>query len=212
MRRDIFLGQDLRMFDSYKRANEAIFEKYKDDKVRRESLDNGYRNMLKNATLSFYQAGIKGYALRIYNELRQRYPIDDFKVSLDQYVKNRMREELESIDILNARELIVAALVEGYYNYAIRDDDTAAAREQFAQQVYDYYMAKFQPENRIDLPPMRVLRYFAIGRFLENDLYPPYVRQGLVARIGIERPDLLEQLQQAEGELRRKMEELQKAP
>jgi len=213
VRKDIFLGPDYRMFDSYNKATLAILEKHKDDKGRYESLRNGYRNMLKNAVLTFYQSGIRGYALRIYNQLRQSFPeIDDFKVSLDQYAKNRLAEELESIDILNARELIVATLAEAYYHYALRSDDLAAAREQIAQKIYDYYMAKFRPENRIDLPDMRELRYFALGSFLNNEAYPPYVRQGLLARIRIERPELYKEMEQTAEKLRRKMEESQGTP
>ena len=213
VRKDIFLGPDYRMFDSYNKATLAILEKHKDDKGRYESLRNGYRNMLKNAVLTFYQSGIRGYALRIYNQLRQSFPeIDDFKVSLDQYAKNRLAEELESIDILNARELIVATLAEAYYHYALRSDDLAAAREQIAQKIYDYYMAKFRPENRIDLPDMRELRYFALGSFLNNEAYPPYVRQGLLARIRIERPELYKEMEQTAEKLRRQMEESQGTP
>ncbi|MBN2129514.1 MAG: hypothetical protein JW741_08455 [Sedimentisphaerales bacterium] len=213
VRKDIFLGPDYRMFDSYNKATLAILEKHKDDKGRYESLRNGYRNMLKNAVLTFYQSGIRGYALRIYNQLRQMYPeMGDFKVSLDQYAKNRLAEELESIDILNARELIVATLAEAYYHYALRSDDLAAAREQIAQKIYDYYMAKFRPENRIDLPDMRELRYFALGLFLNNEAYPPYVRQGLLARIRIERPELYKQLEQIGEKLRQQMEASQGTP
>jgi len=213
VRKDIFLGPDYRMFDSYNKATLAILEKHKDDKGRYVSLRNGYRNMLKNAVLTFYQSGIRGYALRIYNQLRQSFPeIDDFKVSLDQYAKNRLAEELESIDILNARELIVATLAEAYYHYALRSDDLAAAREQIAQKIYDYYMAKFRPENRIDLPDMRELRYFALGSFLNNEAYPPYVRQGLLARIRIERPELYKEMEQTAEKLRRQMEESQGTP
>jgi len=212
VRKDIFLGLDYRMFDSYNKATLAILEKHKDDKGRYRSLRNGHRNMLKNAVLTFYQSGIRGYALQIYNQLRQSYPeIVDFKVSLDQFAKNRLAEELESIDILNARELIVATLAESYYHYALRSDDLAAAREQVAQKIYDYYMAKFRPENRIDLPDMRELRYFALGLFLNNEVYPPYVRQRLLARIRVERPDIYKQLEQTGEKLRQQMEESQGA-
>ena len=210
VRRDIFLGPDFGMFDSYNKATLATIEKHKDDKGRYQSLRNGHRNMLKNAVLTFYQSGIRGYALRIYRQLQELYSdIPDFKVSLDQYAKDRFREELESIDILNARELIVATLAEGYYHYALRQDDLAAAREQIAQQVYDYYMAKFRPENRIDLPDMRELRYFALSSFLYNEAYPRYVRQSLLARIRVERPELYEQLEQTGERLRQQMEALQ---
>jgi hypothetical protein len=211
MRRDIFLAPDLRYFDSYNKATLAFIEKHeaKDERGTAESLQNGHRNMLKNAAFQFYQSGIKGYALRIYNELRRRYPIDDFKVPLEQYVQNRFREELESIAIHDAREMITAILTQSYYHYAIYNDDMATRQEEIAQQVYDYYMNKYRPENRIDLPPMRVLRYVAITEFLNNGSYPLYVRQGLVERIRVERPDLYEQFERTAEDINRRMEEVQ---
>ena len=129
IRRDIFLGPDLRIFDSYNKALLEILDKYKDDRMRLESLSNGHRNMLKNALLSFYQAGLKSYALKIYNELRQRYPRPEFSVSLEEYATKRFREELESIGIHDAREQIAALLAEAYGLYALSDDDGAAGRE-----------------------------------------------------------------------------------
>ena len=35
-----------------------------------------------------------------------------------------------------------------------RDDNAAAANERLAQQVWDYYNAKYGDSERIDLPPM----------------------------------------------------------
>jgi len=212
MRRDIFLGPDLRIFGSYNKALLAILEKYQDDRGRVESLANGHRNMLKNAVLSFYMAGLKREALKIYNELRGRYPIIDFKVSFEQYVTNRFREEIESIGIDDAREQIIFLLMEGYRLYAIRDDDAAAGREAMAQQVYDYYNKQHEPEFRIDLPDMRELRYFAFGQFFYSGAYPPYVLDGLRRRIEVEKPELFEELQQTDAEFRRRAEELQEQP
>ncbi len=209
MRRDIFLGPDLRIFDSYNKASVAVLEKYADDRGSLQALQNGHRNMLKNAVLSFYQAGLRRKALEIYNELRKRYPLDDFKVPLEQYVRSRFTEELESIGIHDATEQIVTILIDGYGRYAIRDDDAAAGREQLAQEVYDYYYAKYGPDERIDLPSMPVLRYFGLRQFLGNEAYPRYVREGLLARIKVERPELFKQLEQTEGELRQQMEQLQ---
>jgi hypothetical protein len=212
MRRDIFLGPDLRIFDSYNKFSVSILEKYADDRGRVESLQNGHRNMLKNAVFLFYQSGFKRKALDIYNQLRQRYPIEDFSVSLERYVTNRFLEELEGIGIDDAREQIVALLSEAYYRYAIRDDDAAAGNEQLAQQIYDYYNKEHKPEFRIDLPPMRELRYFAIGQFLNSGAYPAYVRRGLLDRIEVEKPDLYKQLEQTGAELQRQVQELQSTP
>ncbi len=208
-RKDIFLGPDLRMFHSYNKALMGIFAEYEDDPGTLVSLQNGHRNMLKNAVLSFYQAGLKGEAMKIYRELGRQYPIPEFQVSLEQYVINRFRSELDSLGINDAREQVVTLLADGYYLYAIRDDEAAAGREQLAQQVYDYYRAAHEDEFRIDLPEMRVLKYVAITEFLRSGAYPVYVRQGLMDRVAVEKPELLKQLNQTDAELRQKMQELQ---
>ena len=127
MRRDIFLSPDFRMFNPYNQAFLNILAEYT-DKGTRESLQNGHRNMLRNAVLSFYQAGLKGEALRIYRELRKMYPRPEFQVPIEEYIIARFKEELESMGIQDAREQIISLLVDGYYLYAIRNDDAAAGR------------------------------------------------------------------------------------
>jgi len=209
MRRDIYLGPDLRIFDSYNKAALAVLDKYKDDRGRLQSLGNGHRNMLKNAAFSFYQAGLKREAQKILVELRQRYPLEEFKVPLEQFARNRFLEELDAIGIYDASEQIVMLLTNAYRLYAIRDDDASAGNEQLAQEVYDYYNNLHQPSQRIDLPTMPELRFFAIGQFLSTEAYPLYVRQGLLARIEIEKPELLKQLEKAGEQFRLRMEQRQ---
>jgi hypothetical protein len=215
MRKDIFLTPDLRIFDSYNKAALAVIRKHVEAGEKEygplDSLRTGHRNMLKNAVMSFYQAGIKGYALNIYNELRKLYGnIEEFHGSLDEYVQLRFKDELDGLAIQDATEMIITMLMEGYFDLAIGEDDEAAARERLAQQVYDYYIVKYDdPKFRIDLPPMPVLKYIALGQFLNNDMYPAYVREGLLARIKIERPELYKQMEQTEEELRQKMEQSQ---
>ncbi len=207
-RRDIFLGPDLRMFDPYNEALLGIVAGYSDEGIR-ESLENGHRNMLKNAVLSFYQAGLKGEALRIYRQLRQRYPRPEFQKPLQQYVTDRFKEELESIGIQDAREQIVTLLADGYYLYAIHDDQAAAGREQLALQVYSYYNQAHEDEFRVELPNMNELKFIAIDMFLGSSAYPAYVRRGLLERIEIERPELLKELTQAGEELSQRAQEAQ---
>lgn len=209
-RRDIFLGPDLRMFYSYNKAFLDILSEYTSDGVR-ESLENGHRNMVRNAVLSFYQSGLKAEARRIYQDLRERYPRPEFQVPLEQYVIARFQEELESIGLHDAREQIVSLLAEAYYLYALGDDQGALGREEMAQQVYDFYNLVHEPEFRIDLPAMGELKYFAVGVFLNSGAYPTYVRQRLLDRIENERPEFLEELTQTDEEMRRRVQELQKA-
>jgi hypothetical protein len=210
MYKEVFLRPDLRIFESYNNSVLAILDKYKDtgDEGRYKSLQNGHRNMLKNAVLNFYQSGHKKQAQKIYDQLRKLYPLDEFKVSLEEYARARFVEELQTIGINDAKEQIILLLRESYYLYAIRDDDTSYAREKMAKEIWDYYMVKYDdPEFRINLPEFKLLRYFALIDFLNDQQYPPYLRQSLLSRISIERPELYKQLEAEEEKLRKQSEQ-----
>jgi len=79
-----------------------------------------------------------------------------------------------------------------------------------AQQVGDYYFSTFGDNERVNLPPVRVLRYIALTQFLNSEAYALYIRQGLLARIEREKPELLKELQQTGEEVRRQIEQMQK--
>jgi hypothetical protein len=201
--KEIFLRPDLRMFEPYNKSTLAVIEKYKDIEKRGsyESLEIGHRNMLKNAIFSFYQAGHIQQAQKIYNELGRLYPADEFKQPLVIFVKSRLREELTNINITNAKEIVEMMLRESYFRYAVRDDDEAFSREKMAKEVYDYYQSAYSDENRIDLPDFKLLRYFALLDFFNDQQYPSSLRRSLLGRIKIERPELAEQLKEQEEKL-----------
>ncbi len=209
--KEVFLRPDLRIFKSYNDSVLAILDKYKagEDRGRYESLQNGHRNMLKNAVFSFYQSGHKPQAQQIYNQLRKLYPIDDFKIlAVDGYVKKRFNEELQSIGINDAKEMILMMLRESYYLYAIRDDDASFSREKMAEEVWNYYMLRHDdPEYRINLPKLPRLRYLALLDFIYDELYPLYLRESLFSRIRIEKPELFKQLEAEREKLRKQSEQ-----
>ena len=195
--RQIFLRPDLRMFEPYNKSTLAIIEKYKNPKDSAyESFEVGHRNMLKNAVFSFYQAGHIQQAQKIYDQLKELYPRDEFKVPLVIFVRNRLRDELKDIDITNAKEIITMMLRESYFRYALHDDEEAFGREKMAEEVYKHYQSVYgnEGENRIDLPDFALLRYLAIIDFFSDPQYPPSMKQALRNRIIIERPELAEQL------------------
>ena len=202
MFQEVFLRPDLRMFEPYNKSVLKILKKYKDDRGTYESMRNGYRNMLINALFSFYQSGHKLQAQNIYNKLREGWPdLPEFKVSLVAFARARMLEELENIDITNAKEQIILMLRESFFLYAIGDDEAAAGRESLARQVHGYYQGKYLDENRIDLPEFKLLKYFSLRDFLDDTQFVPELRLSLLARIEIEWPDLAEQLQPWKEEL-----------
>ncbi|MHC4693939.1 MAG: hypothetical protein ACYS67_14445, partial [Planctomycetota bacterium] len=201
---DIFLRPDLRMFESYNQAILAVLEKYKVlKKSTYEAMQNGHRNMLKNAILSFYQAGSyegdahRRKAQRIYNQLRQYYPPEqfpEFSVPLVVYVKERLKEEIKTLGIFNAREIILMLLREAYFRYAVHDDNEAFAREKWAEEAFKIYKEKFSDVDRIKLLEFPKMRYLALQDFMDDWQYPPNLKNNLLGRIKIERPDLYEKL------------------
>jgi hypothetical protein len=208
--KDIFLRPDLRMFETYHKHQLMIIRKYTDPN--RQDLNShqiGHRNMLTNAALSFYQSGHERQAQRIYDQLRELYPMPQFEVPLVQFVGERFIEELKTLHILNARELVVTLLRESYFYYAMRDDNEAASREKLARQVYDFYMGPMEDQWRIDLPPLPRLRYMALIDFLNDRQYLPSIRRALRNRIKIEKPDLFEQLMQEETKLQEELKQSQ---
>ena len=202
---------DLRMFEPYNKSVLTRIEKYKDvEKIKTgtyKSLQTGYRNMLKNALFSFYQAGHRRQAQKIYNQLRELYPLDEFKVPLVIFVRNRLREELTSIGLNNAKEIVQMMLRDSYFRFAIRDDDEAFGLEKMAREAYDSYQSAYSDENRIDLPDFKLLRYFALLDFFNDHRFPPNLRRNLLGRIKIERPQLAEQLKREEEKLLKQSEQ-----
>jgi len=208
---EVFLRPDLRMFEPYNNSVLAVLEKYKaiEKKGTYQSLQTGHQNMLKNALFSFYQAGHIPQAQKIYEQLRQLYPADEFKVPLVIFVRNRLAEELQYIDINNAKEIVEMLLRESYFRYAVRDDDEAFGREKMAKEVHDRYQSMYKDENRIDLPDFKLQKYFALIDFLSDQQYPLNLRLNLLGRIKVERPELAEQLMQQEGKFLKQSEQSQ---
>ena len=211
MEKEIFLRPDLRMFEPYNKAALARIEKYEYLEEAKtsslESLKNGHRNMLRNAIFSFYQAGHIQQAQKIYDQLKELYPQDEFKVPLVVFVRNRLREELQNTTVDNAKEIVGMMLRESYFRYAMHDDDEAFGREKMAKEVHDHYQSAYSDENRIDLPDFALLRYLALMDFLNDQQYPPNMRLALYNRIRIERPELAEQLEKQEEKLLKQLEQ-----
>jgi hypothetical protein len=193
--KDIFYQPDLRMFESYHKQQLRVIHKYDDpNHPRYTSHQIGHRNMLKNALFSFYQAGHKGQAQKVYDLLRKYHPRPEFNVSLPQFARNRFLDELKNLDIFNVKELVLMLLRESYFLYAIRSDNEAFGRESLAKEIFDFYITEFPDKHRIDLPPFNRLKYLALRAFLNDRRFRPDLRRALLKRIELERPKLHEML------------------
>jgi len=204
--KDIYLRQDLRMFDSYNQHLMKSIKKYSDpNKQGPGTHEIGHRHMLENALFSFYQAGHKKQARKIYKQLRELYPMKEFNKPLEAYVTARLIKEIKGLHVYDFRELLQMMLRESYFFYAMRDDQKCYNREEMAKQLYNYYKEQLDPTYRIDLPELPRIRYLALLDFLNDRQYPPGLRQQLLQRINIEKPDLYETLIQQQEELRKEI-------
>jgi len=201
--KEIFLRPDLRMFDPYEKAATKIIEKYTDPNDEfQDSHETQKRNMLSNALYAFYQAGHRQQAQKIYDRLREHYPRPEFSnPSVEYYVRQRLREEIKDISAARADQMITMMLHEVYFRYALRDDDESYAIEKLAEELHNAYNQHFSGEPRLMLPDFKVMRYLSLLDFFNDEQYPLVMRQNLLARIKIERPQLAEQFSQLEQQM-----------
>ncbi|NLW83415.1 MAG: hypothetical protein GXY41_03270 [Phycisphaerae bacterium] len=212
----VFLLPDMQMFDVCNRFWQEIIEKYEEfEGGNPKAVRGGHKNFLENALVMFYQSGHTRKAAQIYRQLQTQHEFDDtgyvrteYKVPMMTFIRNRLREELQSIGIHDATEFIISTLREGYFRYALYEDDDAAGRENMAREVFEMYQEEMgrQDQERVGLPSLDRLRYGAFLMFMEDPAYPETMRINLLGRIRLERPDLFERLQQQESQL---FEELQ---
>lgn len=201
----VFLWPDLRMFES---CNQAYLAKIKKTEAhgaeaegRAQSIKNAHRHMLLNSIALIYQAGHVQPAQKIYDQLRELYPRDEFKLPLPVFVMNQLHKELQDLGVRDASEMIMMLLRESYFRYALREDDEAFGREKMAEEVYRVKKEQTSDTERLQLPDLGMLRYLALMDFLNDEAYPLDLRQALRTRIRIERPALAEQLEQQEKAL-----------
>jgi hypothetical protein len=211
----VFIRPDLRMYDVYNEDCIKRIEKYEAfEHGNPKGLSDGHRNMLKNSVLSFYQVGQTKKAGEIYNELRKRYPRDEFKDDMHTWARKRILSEIKEIKIKDATELIVMSLREAYFKFAVHEDDEAFGREQWAKEVLALYQTKYSDEEwrRLDLPDFEMLRFVAFLDFLRDPFYPEHLRNNLLARIKVERPELFEKLQKQKDLFIQKSQSPQQTP
>ena len=207
----VYLLPDMRMFDVCNRFWLKIITKYEEfEGGNPKAVRGGHKNFLENAVLMFYQSGQIKKAAQIYRQLQTQHEYDDegfvrseYKLPMMNFVRNRLKEEFESISIQDATEMIVSLFRDSYFRYALYEDDEAAGRENMAREVHELYQEEMgrQEQYRVGLPPLDRLRYGAFIMFLDDPIYPKTLRENLLSRIRVERPDLYEKLLKQEARI-----------
>ncbi|HIJ67227.1 MAG TPA: hypothetical protein HPP51_02955 [Planctomycetes bacterium] len=194
----VYSRPDLRMFEVCDKDWAKRIKKYEAfEHGNPKGLRDGHRNFLKNSVIDFYQTGNREKAGRIYQRLREVYPRDEFKDDMHTWVKKRIVDEIEEIKIKDATELTLMTLRDAYFSFAIRADDEAFGKERWAREVYEIYQAKYSDEEwrRLNLPDFEMIRFMAFLDFMRDRHFPEHLRNSLLGRIKVERPELFDRLQ-----------------
>ena len=205
-RSEIYQFPDPRMFESCDKTWLEKIAKYEGlEKANPKAVQGGHKNLLEDAILYFYQAGQERVSAELYKRLRTEhlkdpsgYERDEYKVPFLTFVKNRWREEFDGLGIKDATQMAFTLMNESYFRYALHEDDAAASRENLAKEIYEKYeneMGIDEP-GRMGLPSLVRIRYQAFVYFLNNNALPEELRQSLMNRLEIERPDLHEKLRE----------------
>lgn len=201
---NVYLRPDMRMFDVCDKLWQEKISKYLlMDHANPKAVMGGHRNMLANGVYSFYQAGHKAKARQLYQKLREKYDRPEHKVDLLTWVRSRMKEEIQDLEIHDATEQLMMSLRESYFLYANSEDDEAFGRENFARELYKHYVKLYGKEEvkRVDLPSFDMLSYMALRDFMFDPYYPPIMKQGLMNRLEVERPKVFEKLKEMKDKL-----------
>jgi hypothetical protein len=218
----IYSLPDLRMFKSCDEIWKQVIAKYETfEGGNPKAVKGGHKNFLENAVLLYYQAGHQRNAVQLYERLRKEhlvnpegYDREEYKVPLMTFVRSRLKDELQGVSPQDATEFIIAILREGYFRYAIHEDNEAAGRENMAKEVHEIYQKEMglDEPGRMGLPPMDWFRYQAFIGFLQDPAYEEYMRASLLGRIQVERPDLFEKLKKMEIDLFQQREKMNQQP
>lgn len=208
----LFNSQDLEMFLVAYQATIDLEKSYEGtDEQPPHGMDIFRRNLVSNAIESMYLSGYMEYAQKYFKMLQEDKPDEpDYQVTLEEFVRNSMKERIKDITPHNASQYVISLLSNAYYQLAIGEEDTALVRQEWAQQIYDHFLTDFQndpdPTQRTALPPMPELRYQTLIQFLNDESINMNIKDMLMGRIELEQPRLYDRIMKEIEQLRQEYE------
>jgi len=195
----IFLSQDMRMFPiAYQSTLDILESRTEIGEESPAGVLAGSINLGRAGVVNYYLAGHKQLA-RKYFEMLKKQDVNspqDYAVSLDEFVRLRMKEEAEQIGAKNASNYIIGLLTDAYHRYAMMDDENSTIRKVWAQQVYELFVKDFQDEqgDRLKLPEYGEINWLALQNFFFDPYIEDYAKGALLSRLEIEDAALYERV------------------
>ena len=174
----ILAEPDFRFIDTADRIYSELDEKYGGD----TGLASAHENFLQSAVVLLYTYGRSKESLKIYRRLR-KLNFSKYRMSLEDYIFLRIRENLEGASALEMSAFIQGILRQSLFSLAIGDDEKSAGLENLAKLIWSRYMEKYGETERMSLPPFEVIRNSVVKRVLKGE-FPESLRDRLKERFG----------------------------
>lgn len=161
----LFMGPDVLFIESYgKRLEKYVNMSWADKKSRVYSMYSaGYENFMKDAIRFLYRRGERERAQNLKDELgvwqgqnlTDPDRIDLFKLSLDDFVKKELEEQLTRPSV--AREEVVGALQAAYVSGLLaRDQEAFRSNLEYAKSVHAFFFSRQSYRNLLDPSTVRM--------------------------------------------------------
>lgn len=193
----VFLSQDLRMFPVAYQTTLELIKSYRDRGEDTASTVIGSINLARAGVVNLYLAGHVPMARKYYQHLRDRYPEnEDYRVSLEEFIRGRMKEEVMQVGPKNAANYINGLLRTAFTRYALGDDENATINEKRAEQVLEYFSSRrdADEQHRVGLGSFSQMRWWAMRDFFGDAYLDGGVKDLLLQRLRVEKPDLFERV------------------
>jgi len=193
----VFLSQDLRMFPiAYRNTLDLIRSYESAGENIPGGVVHGSINLARAGVVNLYLAGHIKMARKYYAELRRRQPENpDYQTSLEKFVENDFRRQVRDLSPRDASGYIIAMLSESYARSAIGDDENAAIRQKYAEQIYAAFNAEFtESGDRLRLLPMPRMKWLAMQNLFNDPAVDPNIKGLLLARLKVENPQMYERV------------------
>ena len=188
----LYTGQDLRMFPvAYSATLELITAYAAAGEPVSDGVITGSVNMLRNGVTELYLTGHRRLADKYYAELAGRQSANPlYKVPLPEFVRNKVKEDVSELTIKSAGGFVNSLLRDSFRRYAMRDDEMAVLREEYAKQIHAAAMAEFADvlTDRMTLDEFPKMRWTAMMDFFVDPGVDPNVKGFLLSRMKLERP------------------------
>jgi len=183
--------------DIIPKASAEYEEAAREDVNNRDNILKAHRNFLKDAVYFLYSNNRVADAARWWKYLGTKYPNVSVlnksstaypaTLTLDNYVFERIQEDIGETSRDRVRAALEGFLVRAYTSLALGEDERAAGYERVAAMVRDTYASKTKTRGEaIELPPLEELKRAALNRVLdtENGL-PAELRATVRTKLGM---------------------------